>query len=100
MCGNEWRYPIGRNAGTVVANTSKLHKIVNDTIHQEGLIINNLLHPPKEILSQGQKLSDRIARFGGSWKFILLFLVIIVTWISYNVMAIGKSNLILTRLYL
>ena len=45
---------------------SKLHKIVNDTIHEEGLIINNLLHPPKEILSQGQKLSDRIARFGGA----------------------------------
>ena len=71
---------------------SKLHKIVNDTIHEEGLIINNLLHPPKEILSQGQKLSDRIARFGGSWKFIILFLVIIVIWISYNVIAIGKNE--------
>jgi uncharacterized membrane protein len=52
---------------------SKLHKIVNETILEEDLIINNLLHPPKEILSQGQKLSDRIARFGGSWKFIIFF---------------------------
>jgi hypothetical protein len=25
---------------------SKLHKIVNDTIAEEDLIINNLLHPP------------------------------------------------------
>jgi uncharacterized membrane protein len=70
---------------------SKLHKIVNDTILEENLIINNLLHPPKEILSQGQKLSDKIARFGGSWKFIIFFLVIIVIWISYNVIAIGKK---------
>src|SRR6478672_4963089 len=33
-----------------------------------------------------------IARFGGSWKFIILFLVIIVAWISYNVIAIGKKE--------
>src|SRR4029079_6224993 len=71
---------------------SKLHKIVNDTIHEEGLIINNLLHPPREILSQGQRLSDRIARFGGSWKFILLFLVIIVNRLSDNVIDIGKKE--------
>lgn len=71
---------------------TKLHRIVNDTIHEEGLIINNLLHPPKEILSQGQKLSDRIARFGGSWKFIILFIIIIVIWISYNVIALGKKE--------
>src|ERR1051325_654373 len=71
---------------------TKLHKIVNDTIHEEDLIINNLLHPPKEILSQGQKLSDKIARFGGSWKFIILFLVIIVMWIGYNIIAIEKKE--------
>src|ERR1043165_10126382 len=71
---------------------SKLQKIVNDTVQEEGLIIDNLLHPPKEILSQGQKLSDRIARFGGSWKFIISFLVIIVIWISYNVIAVGKKE--------
>jgi uncharacterized membrane protein len=71
---------------------SKLHKIVNDTIAEEDLIINNLLHPPKEILSQGQKLSDRIARFGGSWKFIIFFLVIIIIWIGYNVIVTGKKE--------
>jgi uncharacterized membrane protein len=71
---------------------SKLHKIVNDTILEQDLIINNLLHPPKEILSKGQKLSDRIARFGGSWKFIIFFLVIIVIWIGYNVIAIGRKE--------
>ena len=78
---------------------SKLHKIVDDTIQEEDLFINNLLHPPKEILSQGQKLSDRIARLGGSWKFIVLFLAVIIIWIGYNVVAIGKKSLILIHLY-
>src|ERR1044072_1565187 len=71
---------------------SKLQKIVTDTVQEEGLILDNLLHPPKEILSQGQKLSDRIARFGGSWKFIIIFLVIIVIWVAYNVIAITKKE--------
>jgi uncharacterized membrane protein len=71
---------------------NKLHVIVSDTIQEEDLIINNLLHPPKEILSKGQKLSDRIARFGGSWKFIILFLVIIFIWIGYNIIAVGKKE--------
>lgn len=71
---------------------SKLQKIVNDTIREEGLIIHNLLHPPKEILSKGQKLSDRIARFGGSWRFIILFISVIVTWIAYNVIAVVRKE--------
>ena len=71
---------------------NKLQTIVTETIREEGLIIHNLLHPPKEILSQGQKLSDKIARFGGSWRFIILFLMIIVIWIGYNVIAIAKKE--------
>ncbi len=62
----------------------KLHAIVEDAIKEEELIIDNLKHPPKEYLSQGQKLSDSVAKFGGSWKFIILFSVILFIWIFYN----------------
>jgi uncharacterized membrane protein len=68
----------------------KLHKIVKDTIKAEELIIKNLLHPPLETLTQGQKISDKVARFGGSWKFIILFGVILTLWIVFNVLAIGN----------
>ena len=67
----------------------KFHQIVKDTIDEEELIINNLLHPPKDILSPGQKVSDKVARFGGSWKFIILFGVILALWIIFNVVALG-----------
>ncbi len=63
----------------------KLHMIVEDAIKEEKLIIDKLKHPPAELLSAGQKLSDRIALFGGSWKFIILFNVILILWIIYNV---------------
>jgi uncharacterized membrane protein len=70
----------------------KLHKIVEDTIKEEGLIINNLLHPPKDVLSRGQKLSDKVARFGGSWHFITWFGLILVVWIVYNVTVIQSKE--------
>jgi uncharacterized membrane protein len=70
----------------------KLHCIVEDAIKEEKLIVNNLLNPPDEVLSRGQKISDRVARFGGSWSFIILFMAILVAWIIYNVVAPKGDN--------
>ncbi len=62
----------------------KLHEIVQKTMQEEKLIVDNLLHPPKETLTSGQRVSDKVARFGGSWKFIILFTVVLIVWIIYN----------------
>lgn len=32
----------------------------------------------------GQRLSDRVAQFGGSWTFIILFAVFLVVWAAVN----------------
>ena len=69
---------------------TKLHEIVNSTIKEEKSIIDNLLNPPKETMTRGQSISDKVARFGGSWKFIILFGVILTLWILFNVLAITK----------
>ena len=68
-----------------IAYLEKLHKIVQDTIQEKDLILNNLLHPSKEIISRGQKLSDKVAHFGGSWRFIIIFWIILLFWIVVNV---------------
>ncbi len=62
----------------------KLQDIVKKSIEDENLIIENLLNPPKEILTQGQKVSDKVARFGGSWEFIIFFFIILIVWIIIN----------------
>ena len=69
---------------------SKLHQIVRETIQSEELILQNLLNPPDEILTRGQKISDKVAKFGGSWRFIILFLVILFCWILFNVVALTQ----------
>jgi len=72
------------------AHLEKLHGIVKETLIAEELIIHNLLNPPSEILTRGQKLSDKVARFGGSWQFIIYFGVILMLWIVFNAIAIGS----------
>ena len=68
----------------------KLHKIVTDSIKEEELIIQNLLNPPLETLTKGQRISDKVARFGGSWRFIILFGIVLSLWIIFNAIALGK----------
>ena len=70
----------------------KLQKIVVQTIEEEKLIVENLLHPPKEILTRGQSISDKVARFGGSWKFIISFSVIITVWILFNTLTPKRDD--------
>lgn len=69
----------------------KLHSIVTRTMDEEKLILDNLLNPPSEALSRGQAISDKVARFGGSWAFIISFMMLLVVWIIYNSVAAQRA---------
>lgn len=69
------------------AQMEKLRTIVQKAIDDEKLVVDNLVNPPKEMLSRGQKISDRVARFGGSWAFIVSFFLVLMVWIVFNVLA-------------
>ncbi len=70
----------------------KLRQIVEKTVEEERLIEENLLHQPKEILSRGQSISDKVASFGGSWSFIIAFTILLAVWITINSMLPVKSQ--------
>lgn len=74
------------------AQLKKLQDIVAQTIQEEQLVIHNLLHPPTDVLSRGQRLSDKVARFGGSWKFIISFMLVLILWILYNILGPKKDS--------
>lgn len=40
----------------------------------------------------GERLADRVARLGGSWSFILVFLTILVGWIVLNTEILGPRS--------
>ncbi|MGD0511084.1 MAG: hypothetical protein ABSA33_04550, partial [Candidatus Micrarchaeaceae archaeon] len=48
----------------------------------DGLHISrNVLEELQQKLTPGQRLADRVASFGGSWPFIILFLAVMAAWI-------------------
>lgn len=69
-----------------------LQEIVKKAINDENLILENLVNPPKEILTSGQQISDKVARFGGSWAFIISFFFVLIFWISFNVFTPLKDH--------
>jgi uncharacterized membrane protein len=69
----------------------KLQKIVQQTIDEEKLMVENLLNQPEEVMSRGQKISDKVASFGGSWKFIILFAIVLFIWILFNSLTLTNT---------
>lgn len=69
----------------------KLHCLVADSMKEESLISENLLNPPKDTFSRGQMVADKVASFGGSWTFIISFMVVLFCWITINVIMATKA---------
>jgi len=63
---------------------NELAQKVKDQYEQDATLtpLNPDLGPAP--LTYGQRLADRIADFGGSWPFIILFLTFLVIWMSIN----------------
>ena len=40
--------------------------------------------PPVE---DEQKIADKIAHLGGSWTFIIIFIILLISWMIYNILA-------------
>ena len=38
----------------------------------------------------GERLSDRMAEFGGSWKFLIIFCAVLIVWIATNGVLIAR----------
>lgn len=73
-------------------NLKKLHEIVRKSFEEEKLIVDNLINPTDEYLNRGQLISDKVARFGGSWSFILIFTGMLIVWILFNTLMIKQDR--------
>jgi uncharacterized membrane protein len=62
------------------------HEIaVINAIKERELLSTNSDAEFESALTLGERLSDRMAGFGGSWTFIISFGVVLLIWISINV---------------
>ena len=65
----------------------RLREIVEKSIKEERMIMDQVENPHVAPDSFGQRLADKVASFGGSWKFILFFAGFLFLWISFNSIA-------------
>lgn len=55
------------------------------------LISENIENDIDENISFGEKLADKVAVFGGSWHFLILFFVFLFSWIIINSIFLIKN---------
>lgn len=58
---------------------------VMDAIKNNSILSENIQDEKNEKLTLGQRLTDKIAIFGGSWSFIIAFFGFILIWILINI---------------
>ena len=53
-------------------------------------VARNINREFDEQLTFGQKLADNVAKFGGSWTFIIIFALILVMWVILNSVILAR----------
>jgi uncharacterized membrane protein len=67
-----------------IGELSTLDHEVVESLRQHEILSSDLAKEFDQKLTFGERLSDRIASFGGSWRFIILFGVVLAIWIAIN----------------
>jgi uncharacterized membrane protein len=70
---------------------SRLDLEVIASLKEQETLTENLNLAFEKDRSFGARVADRVAAFGGSWRFIIIFFTVLVVWMAVN------SALILTR---
>lgn len=68
-----------------------LDKEVLESIQKAEPLTINVNEELEDKLSFGQKISDRMASFVGSWPFIIIFTIFLFIWISLNIFVLIKK---------
>jgi uncharacterized membrane protein len=69
-----------------VGELSELEEDVLKTLNDHEIISEKVnLDKDSDDYTVGQRMADKVASFGGSWKFIIIFSVFIVLWIFTNI---------------
>lgn len=70
---------------------NKLNSIVLEAIEEEKLLSQKIYESEQErSVPFSSRLADRIAHFGGSWGFIIAFVVIMLGWIVINTVLLNR----------
>ncbi|MDY0989775.1 hypothetical protein BSF41_36960 [Flavobacterium sp. ACN2] len=75
---------ISNYLSTEIGALSAMEKNVISSLKEDKSIVS-IVEEEEEARNLGQKVADKVADFGGSWTFIISFVVFITIWIASNV---------------
>src|SRR5216110_1703858 len=67
-----------------IGELSALDNEVIESLQEHEILSSDISKQFEKKLTFGEKLSDSIAAFGGSWTFIIVFSLILLVWIGVN----------------
>jgi len=67
-----------------IGELSALDQEVIESLEQHEILSSDISKQFEKKLTFGERLSDRIAEFGGSWKFLITFAAVLLIWIGIN----------------
>lgn len=76
---------ISNYLSTEIGALSEMEQNVVASLKEDKSIVS-LVEDEEENRNLGQRVADKVADFGGSWTFIISFVVFITIWISSNVL--------------
>ncbi len=68
-----------------IGELTDAEKEVVSSIMGNQILSENIVLQSAGSISAGERLADRVAAFGGSWSFILLFFLLMLTWMGTNI---------------
>ena len=69
-----------------------LDKAVMEAIKGNAILSENIQDDLEKEITTGQLVADKVASFGGSWTFIILFFCFVLLWMFVNVWVLTRKG--------
>ena len=66
-------------------------EVIDSLAKQQTIVSDNVEQAMEEHRSFGERAADQVAKFGGSWRFLILFGVILIVWMAANVVMASRA---------
>jgi uncharacterized membrane protein len=71
---------------------SSLEEQVLHSVQEQESVSSNVNEQFDLQLTIGERLSDRLADFGGSWSFLIIFGLVLVLWLTINTVVLAQRT--------
>lgn len=74
-----------------MGDLSALERSVIERISQREMLATNVDVQLDRSETLGERVADRVAEFGGSWRFIGLFVLVMIVWMALNTIVLSSG---------